>query len=180
MGGYPLINGSGGVADEEVAISGKDGGLGLVDVLEFDGGAVDACALSRIRVFAVYGGVPCLPHDKKFSPDRGDDGGRPKEACFRVGSRFDTFEMLVLESSPFLGHTALEQLSPAKLRLLGYESVKLGREVVFINRIGVEPGCKAFDEDVDKIRACGETFTCRAESCKQSVLPRFSVRMGAA
>jgi hypothetical protein len=68
----------GGISDKEVAVGGKYVGLLLVEMLEFDGGAMDASSVSGCGVFAVNCGVPSFPHEEEFFPDCGDDCRGPE------------------------------------------------------------------------------------------------------
>ena len=50
----------------------------LVDMLEFNGGAIDACRVSGCGVFAMNCSVARFPYEEEFFPDRGDDCSGPK------------------------------------------------------------------------------------------------------
>ena len=89
-------------------------------------------------------------------------------------------KVYILESSPFIGHSALEELPPSELRLLIDKSMERGWVCSFVDGAGVEPGCQAFNQDVDEVGAGIEAFACDSKGGEEAVLPGFSIGMRAA
>jgi hypothetical protein len=108
VGGYPVVDGVWGIADEEIPVGREYFWLLMVKMLEFKCCSVYSGGLSRFRVFAMDGGVSGFPHEEELLPNGGDNCGGPEESCFGVCGAMDASEVYTLETGPFLGHSTLE------------------------------------------------------------------------
>ena len=111
-------------------------------------GELYAGLLAGIGVGAMDGGVSSVPHCEKFLPHGGDDVGGPEDASVTIGGDLELFEVLILESGPFRGHAALEDLAPAQQGLFVNEALVHNRVLHFVKWCFVDPGIDAIEEDV--------------------------------
>ena len=76
------------------------------------GGNLPAKFIMAVSVF-----IPGGPEVKPLSPDMGDQGGAPGAAVELVGFLSSVLEVVILQSAPLCGPSALEEVIPSNLSL---------------------------------------------------------------